>query len=128
MSKMEVKKYMRDGGVLTLRFGKIAYANKNRKANLAEVEFGWRKLSGNNEPYFTVTGNIWNQPQTDILCGGCSCQKTIAKYVHRNDILKKVIDFGDKYHLMNYSAVPKKDREAIDNLIWDIVEEYGVGK
>jgi len=124
---MEVNKYMRDGEVLTLTFGKIAYDNPKRKTNLAQVEFGWRMLKGNKEPYFTTTGGIWNCRHTDYVTCGASVHETIAKYV-KDPILKKIVEYGKKYHLMDYSKVPKKDRKEIDDFIKGIVEENGVEK
>lgn len=126
MGKMTVNKYAHDGGKITLNFGKIAYQNPKRRANLAEVTWGWSKLRGNKEPYFSVTGSIWNHIETDIVTGGCTVQNTIARFVHGNDTLKKVVAFGEKYHLMNYSAVPKKDRDEINELLEGLVKEYDV--
>ena len=126
MGKMTVNKYAHDGGKITLVFGKIAYQNPKRKENLAEVTFGWAMLQGNKEPYFSVTGDIWNRTNTDIVIGGCEVQNTIARFVHGNDILKKVVAFGEKYHLMNYSVVPAKDRDEINELLESLVKEYDV--
>jgi hypothetical protein len=126
MGTMTVKKYAHDGGKITLSFGKIAYQNPKRRANLAEVTWGWSKLEGNKEPYFSVTGSIWNHIGTDIVTGGCSVQKTIARFIHGNDILKKIVDLGEKYHLMNYSAVPKEAKDEINSLLEGLVKEHNV--
>lgn len=117
---------MRDGGVATLYFGKIAYSNPKRKSNLAQVEFGWRKLGGNDEPYFSVTGQIWNATKTDILTGGASVQKEIAKRLGKCPLLDRIVALGDKYHLRSRSNVPEDDRKAIDDLIEGVAVKHHI--
>lgn len=105
-----------DGGIVTVDFGKIAYSNPKRKSNLAVVEFGLRQLCGNPEPYFSVTGAIYNSRQTDYCVCGSSTQKEIQRYV-KSSMLADMIDLGEKYHLKYESEIPAEDLKRIKDII-----------
>lgn len=110
------RKGLLDGGIVTVEFGKIAYSNPKRKSNLAVVEFGFRQLCGNPEPYFSVTGAIYNSSQTDYCTCGTGTQKEIQRHV-KSSMLAEMIDLGEKYHLMNKSEIPEKDLKRIEDII-----------
>lgn len=105
-----------DGQVAIFTCGKIAYTNPKRKANLAEVSFGFRMLSGNKEPYFVVGGEIWNTKHTDYVTCGCGVHKEIQEYVN-NNLLGEMIELGEKYHLMKKSKIPEDVVERIEEIL-----------
>lgn len=122
----------------TFNFGKIAYANPNRKANLVTVTVELRKRGG--EPTFTynratgemvstgnhtpkyvelsICGDIWNARQTDCLCGG-QCLDTIAEYrdqLREPELFDTIYDFWKRYHLNSMHAGTPEQEAAIE--IW----------
>lgn len=105
-----------DGQVVTFTCGKIAYTNPKRKANLAEVIFGFRMLSGNKEPYFVVGGYIWNTKHTDCVTCGCGVHKEIQKYAN-NNLLSEMIELGEKYHLVSKSKIPNDVVKRIEEIL-----------
>jgi hypothetical protein len=101
-----------DNYIIKKDFGKIAY-NSKRKINRCEVEVGFRYIEGNGESYFTVTGNIWNSKNTDIVCAGCTVQNEILKYFPNNKTLKKICEYGEKYHLKKFTSINETERNEI---------------
>ena len=82
----------------TLDLGKIDYNNsgvKNCKVTL-EVELKEKKEG----LILSISGNIWNPRETDILCGG-QCIDTIKEFFPNNKKVKRLIEIWEKYHL-NY--------------------------
>lgn len=116
---------LRNGGIVTLKFGKIPWQNPKRRSNAAEVEFGWCSLRGNSEPYLSVTGMVWNHLHTDIVCGGCGVQKDIARFV-RSPLLDRIVEIGDECHLLYRSCVPEGVRDEIDGIIDDLCERFKI--
>ena len=101
-----------DNYIIKMDLGKIAY-NSKRKINRCIVNIGFRYLDGNNESYFTVTGDIWNSKNTDIVTGGCIVQDTLLKYFPNNKTLKKICEYGKKYHLKFFTSINETERNEI---------------
>jgi len=116
-------KYLRHGGMITVNFGKVGYDNPNRRTNLAEVEFGFCQLSGNPEPYFSITGGFWNCRHSDYVTCGASVHEEVQKFVN-DPLLAELIKVGKKYHLMNESKVPRKVRDWVKATISELLEDY----
>ena len=119
----------------TFNFGKIAYTNANRKANLVTVDVELRRRGG--ETTFTVDrktgektitgktpsyvelsicGDIWNARKTDIVCGG-QCLDTIAEYrdqLSEPDLFDVIYDFWKRYHLNGMHAGTPEQESAIE--------------
>ena len=111
---------------VTLDLGKIDYDGRGRKINRAEVEVGFTKLSGNDESYFSVTGDIWNIRHTDIVRGGCGTPEMLLKeFFPHNNTLKRVVELADKWHLTSYSHIPEVAREEIIDLMEEIEDFNG---
>ena len=106
---------IKDGGVVRMTFGKVAYTNPKRKTNLVDVEFGLRMLKGNQEPYMTMTCGVWNSRQTDyVTCGACLDE--VKKFIH-TPLFKEMCELDDKYHLCNESNIPEEDLKRIKSII-----------
>ena len=111
---------------MTLDLGKIDYNGQGRKTNKAEVEVGFRFLNGNKECYFTVTGNIWNARKTDILRGGAGTPKfLLEEFFPHNATLRRVVQLAEKWHLTDYSKIPKTVMTEIINLMEEIEDFNG---
>lgn len=103
----------------TFNFGKVNY-NGTGKRNLVTVEVeletkgGEMTTAGTKTPTyveFTACGNIWNQSQTDILCGG-QCLDEIAKFI-TDPIFIEISKFWKKYHLNGMNAGTPEQEKAI---------------
>ena len=105
-----------DNYIIEMNLGKVAY-NSKRKINRCVVNVGFRYLEGNFESYFTVTGDIWNSKNTDIVIGGCTVQNEILKYFPNNKTLKKICEYGKKYHLKRFTSIPEGKRNEIIDLL-----------
>jgi hypothetical protein len=105
-----------DNYIVEMDLGKVAY-NSKRKINRCVVNVGFRYLEGNSESYFTVTGDIWNNIETDIVCCGCGVQETILTYFPNNGILKEICEYGKKYHLKKFTLIPEVERNKIIELL-----------
>jgi hypothetical protein len=101
-----------DNYIVEMDLGKVAY-NSKRKINRCVVNVGFRYLEGNGESYFTVTGDIWNGKNTDIVTCGCTVQNEILKYFPNNETLKKICEYGEKYHLKMFTSIPEVERNEI---------------
>ena len=98
-----------------ISFGKRAYANPKRRANLVELELELRYK--NKGPVFTVCGTVWNALHTDAIMGG-QCIDTIAE---RLPILTKNTRFNAirrlwKLHHLNdmHAGTEKQERIIAD--------------
>jgi len=94
----------------TIEFGKIAYSNKNRKANMVDVEI--RLSTEHGRKTFSVVGNIWNTSHTDIVAGG-QILDTMAKYIKMNPVFREVHDLWKKYHLNDMHMGTRKQEAAV---------------
>lgn len=111
---------------VTLDLGKIDYNGQGRKTSKAEVEVGFRYLSGNGEAYFTVTGHVWNARKTDILRGGAGTpQFLLEEFFPSNATLRKAVHLADKWHLVSFSEIPKNVRDEIVKLMEEIEDFNG---
>ena len=112
--------------IVTLDLGKIDYNGQGRKTNKAEVDIGFRFLNGNKECYFTVTGHIWNARKTDILRGGSGTpQFLLEEFFPNNAALRKVVQLADKWHLTDFSSIPKEAMVEIVELMEEIEDFNG---
>lgn len=112
--------------IVTLDLGKIDYNGQGRKTNKAEVEVGFRFLSGNKECYFTVTGNIWNMRRTDILRGGAGTPKfLLEEFFPHNSTLRTIVQLAEIWHLVKFSFIPKVVRTKIVELMEEIEDFNG---
>ena len=112
--------------IVTLDLGKIDYNGQGRKTNKAEVEVGFRFLDRNKESYFTVTGDIWNMRHTDILRGGAGTpQFLLEEFFPHNATLRRVVQLADKWHLTDFSSIPKTTMAEIIDLMEEIEDFNG---
>lgn len=102
--------------IIVITYPKIDLNGTGRKINLPEVRFGMSWLRGNEQPYLSVTGGIWNGNHTDYTTCGCSIQEKIFNCFYPEDeLLKEICLLGKEYHLKNlYSIPPKVYRRIIE--------------
>lgn len=111
---------------VVLDLGKIDYNGQGRKTNKAEVKVGFTYLRGNDESYFSVTGQVWSMKHVDILRGGCNtAQFLLDEFFPNNATLRKVCQLAARWHLVNYSEIPEKSRNEITELMEEIEDFNG---
>lgn len=115
-----------------IEFGKIDYYGTGRKANLVTVEMELREararygaigekkspelLEGSKESLFSVSANVWNHIQSDIIIGG-QCLDQI-KHVPVNDALfQEIKRLWKKYHLKYTRYISPKDMTRIREIM-----------
>ena len=110
-----------------LDLGKIDYNGQGRKTNKADVYIGFTNLRGESEEsYFSVAGYIWNESHTHILRGGSDTAKfLLEEFFPHNATLRKVCQFSARWHLLNFSEIPEKDRNEIIELMEEIEDFNG---
>lgn len=89
----------------TYNFGKIDYNRTGKKRNAVTLELTL-KIEGDKR-IFTASGNIWNNIQTDILCGGqCidDIYKEYASQLQNPSLYKKIMELWEKWHLNDMHA------------------------
>ena len=112
--------------IVTLDLGKIDYYGQDRRINKAEVEIGFRFLHGNGESYFTCTGQIWNARRTDIVRGGAGTPKMLLEeFFPHNAALRRVVGLAEKWHMTNFSQLPKTALAEIIDLMEEIEDFNG---
>jgi hypothetical protein len=105
--------------------GKIDYNQTGRKINLVTLEIELKFENSNkktidlvkvNEPYevFTMSGNVWNNRKTDIICDGQCCDDFI-EFFPNNKPLKRLIEIWNEWHLNDLNAGTRKQKEALKN-------------
>jgi len=87
--------------------GKIAYYNKNRKANRVTVEVELREKE-NGVKELSICGNIWNSRDTDCYSCGQNLDE-IKKYI-RTPMFKKLYRWWKEYHLNTHHAACEHQR------------------
>lgn len=119
----------------TFELGKIAYDGRNRAyAVTIDVELrryggettftidrktGEETITGTTPRYYvelSICGNIWNNKETDILCGG-QCMDTIAEYraqLSDPELFDILYALWKKYHLNGMHAGTPEQEAAIE--------------
>ena len=111
---------------VTLKLGKIDYNGTGRRTNSAEGEVGFTYINGNKESHFSVTGDIWNMRHSDILRAGWGTPEFLLKeFFPNNDTLRRVVELANKWHLTNYSHIPKTARDEIVDIMEEIEDFNG---
>ena len=111
---------------VVLDLGKIDYSGIGRKTNKVEVEIGFRYLHGNNESYFIVCGRVWNTKKTIILHGGAGTPSFLLdEFFPNSEILRRIVYFGNKWHLIPFSEIPENDLKEIVELMEEIEDFNG---
>ena len=112
---------------VVLDLGKIDYNGQGRKTNKADVYIGFTNLRGKSEEsYFSVAGYIWNEGHTHILRGGSeTVQFLLDEFFPNNATLRKVFQFDARWHHLNFSEIPEKDRTEIIELMEEIEDFNG---
>ena len=110
-----------------LDLGKIDYNGQGRKTNKADLYIGFTNLRGKSEEsYFSVAGYIWNEGHTHILRGGSeTVQFLLDEFFPDNATLRRVCQFDARWHLLNFSEIPEKDRTEIIELMEEIEDFNG---
>lgn len=110
-----------------LELGKIDYNGQGRKTNKADVFIGFTNLRGESEEsYFSVAGYVWNESHTHILRGGSeTVQFLLDEFFPDNATLRKVYQFDARWHYLNFSEIPEKDRTEIIELMEEIEDFNG---
>ena len=93
----------------------MKFENINKKTiDLVEVR----------EPYevFSMSGNIWNNRKTDIICGGQCCEDFI-EFFPNNKPLKRLIEIWNEWHLNDLNAGTRKQKEALKNFKGDYIKQ-----
>lgn len=111
--------------IVTLDLGKIDYYGRGKKTNRAEVEIGFRFLKGNDECYFTITGQIWNARKTDMLRGGVGTPQFLLEEFFPDDPTLREIVKLSKWHFTDFSKIPERVRTKIIELMEDIEDFNG---
>ena len=111
---------------VVLNLGKIDYHGIGRKTNKVEVHIGFRYIYGNNESYFCAYGNIWNAKETLLLESHTSTIRFLfEEFFPNNEILKKIINLGNKWHLVPFSEIPENALKEIVELMEEIEDFNG---
>ena len=112
--------------IVTLDLGKIDYSCQGSGTNKAEVQVGFEFLNGNDESYFSVVGHIWNMRHSNILRGGAGTPKfLLEKFFPNNATLRRVVQLAERWHLTDYSKIPKTVMAEIINLMEEIEDFNG---
>lgn len=111
---------------VVLNLGKIDYRGIGRKTNKADAHIGFRYIHGNNEAYFCVYGHVWNAKETNILHGGAGTPSfLLEEFFPNNATLKRIVHFGNKWHLIPFSEIPENDLKEIVELMEEIEDFNG---
>ena len=93
----------------TFNFGKIDFYGRGRKINLVTVTMELRNSEKGEE--LSITGDIWNNLKTDIVCGG-QCLDEIAEYI-KTPLFKELYKYWKLYHLNGMHAGTKEQEQAL---------------
>jgi len=104
-----------------INLGKIAYIGQ-QKRNLVTIELeikekecvNFETLEKETMKTFSCSGDIWNAPKTDIVCGGQCLDEIKATPAGKSPTFKKVYDIWAKYHLNDFRAGTKRQCEAVN--------------
>ena len=111
---------------VVLNLGKIDYRGIGRKSNKADAHIGFRYHTGYNEAYFCAYGHIWNAKETNIIHGGAGTPSfLLEKFFPNIEILKRIVHFGNKWHLIPFSEIPENDLKEIVELMEEIEDFNG---
>ena len=111
---------------VVLNLPKIDYRGIGRKSNKADAHIGFRYHTGYNESYFCAYGHVWNAKETKILYGGAGTPSFLfEKFFPNSEILKRIVHFGNKWHLIPLSEIPENDLKEIVELMEEIEDFNG---
>lgn len=88
-------------------FGKIDYCKIGRKTNSVII-----KVELTDEGVFSVSGNIWNNKKSDILCGG-EIMNYLIPFLSDNELFQKILNFWKKYQNNDMHAGTRKQEDAL---------------
>lgn len=94
----------------TISFGKYDCTDNGKRDNEIEIEINLEYKK--QKPVFSVSGRIWNNLHTDIICGG-QCLDEMKSHVH-NPVFNEIYDLWKKYHLNDLHAGTKEQEKAIE--------------
>ena len=77
-------------------FGCIDYEGRGTARNRVTVEMEYKQ--NGDKKRFTVSANVWNTRNSDIVCGG-QCLDTIAPYMNNNQVFSEIYRLWKLYHL-----------------------------
>ena len=83
--------------IKTFNFGKVDFNNCGRKINLITVEVEY------NDGRFSVSGNVWNSKETDVISGGQNLDE-LLKFLNNNDTFVEIYLLWKQYHLNDLNA------------------------
>ena len=70
--------------------------------------------------------HIWNAKETKILYGGAGTPSFLfEKFFPNSEILKRIVHFGNKWHLIPLSEIPENDLKEIVELMEEIEDFNG---
>lgn len=100
------------------RFGKVDFNGCGRKVNSVELEIGFAYLSGNDDAYMSVQGEVWNSKHTDILMGG-QCLDELRKLpsVAGDPLFEEIYGLWKSWHLKWEREIPEHPHSRILSLI-----------
>lgn len=80
----------------TFDFGCIDYEGRGKAVNRVTVKMEYKQ--DGDKKRFSVSANVWNAHNTDIVAGG-QCLDTIAPYINNNGIFNEILRLWKLYHL-----------------------------
>ena len=101
-----------------ISFGKVDGYHNGRKCCEVVLEVGFSEFKGQ-EPYFTVSGRLWNHIRSDIIQGG-QCVDDLAeefKELASNERYMKIVELWKGYHLKRVSQIPADALERINAIL-----------
>ena len=104
----------------TISFGKIDYYGNGRKSCEVTLDLGlktrvcrdWVNNEESEMDIFSVSGRVWNNRHTDIICGG-QCLDKLREYV-KNPLFEEIYNLWEKYHLNNLKPGSKAQCEIVE--------------
>ena len=102
------------GASKTFDFDKVAWYG-GRKVNKPTVTLKLSYKDGDeNKPVLSISANIWNAKQTDIVCGG-QCLDEMMKYrsLRDNETFKKLYHLWSNYHLNDMHSGTVNQEKAV---------------
>lgn len=105
-----------------INMGKIDYLNCGRKINKVTIEIELKEEEKGK--VLSISGNVWNNRETDILMGG-QCLDELQGYYKNNLLFKKIYILWKQYHLNDMHAGSKKQEQFLqDNNIENWANNY----
>lgn len=101
-----------------MSFGKVDGYHIGRKTCEVVLEFGYREFK-DQEPYFSVCAEMWNNLHTDIIRGGQCVYELAEEFesLRNNKDYALIAVMWKRHHLKPISLIPDEDRAIIDRLM-----------